>query len=99
MKNVGILTGGGDAPGLNAVIRAVVIRLARQSKDYNVVGLIDGWAGLRDKTTRPLTKENVDQILHEGGTVLGTSRTNLYKKGKEDELKKAIENYSQLGLD
>ncbi len=99
MKNVGILTGGGDAPGLNAVIRAVVIRLARQSKDYNVVGFIDGWAGLRDKNTRPLTKENVDQILHEGGTVLGTSRTNLYKPGKEADLKKAIETYSQLNID
>ncbi len=99
MKNVGILTGGGDAPGLNAVIRAVVIRLARESKDYNVLGLIDGWAGLRDKSTRPLTKENVDEILHQGGTVLGTSRTNLYKKGKEEELKKAIVAYESLALD
>ena len=99
MKNVGILTGGGDAPGLNAVIRAVVIRLARESKDYNVIGLIDGWAGLRDKNTRPLNKVNVDEILHQGGTVLGTSRTNLYKTGKEEDLKKAIDSFAQLNLD
>jgi 6-phosphofructokinase 1 len=98
MKNVGILTGGGDAPGLNAVIRAVVIRLARERKDYNVVGLIDGWAGLRDKNTMNLSVSNVDQILHQGGTILGTSRTNLYKKGKEEDLRKAIDAYSQLNL-
>ncbi|HLX61654.1 MAG TPA: ATP-dependent 6-phosphofructokinase [Planctomycetota bacterium] len=99
MKNVGILTGGGDAPGLNAVIRAVVIRLARERKDYNVIGLIDGWAGLRDKNTTKLSPTAVDEILHQGGTILGTSRTNLYKKGKEGDIQKAIEAYHQLNLD
>ncbi len=99
MKNVGILTGGGDAPGLNAVIRATVIRLARERQDYQVIGLIDGWAGLRDMNTTKLSPSNVDQILHQGGTILGTSRTNLYKKGKEEDIKKAVASYHQLNLD
>ena len=98
MKNVGILTGGGDAPGLNAVIRGAVIRLERERKDYKVVGLVDGWAGLRDAHSRALTGQGVDQILHQGGTILGTSRTNLYKKGKEGDIKKAVDSYHQLNL-
>ena len=52
MKRVGILTGGGDAPGLNAVIRGVVVRLAKQKNaSYQCIGFIDGWAGLRDNRT------------------------------------------------
>ncbi len=98
MKNVGILTGGGDAPGLNAVIRGAVIRLERERKDYKLVGLVDGWAGLRDAKTTALNVSGVDSILHQGGTILGTSRTNLYRKGKEDDLKKAIASYQQLNL-
>jgi 6-phosphofructokinase 1 len=98
MKKVGILTGGGDAPGLNAVIRATVIRLARETKEkYSVVGLVDGWAGLRDSVTLPLEPTRVDQILHEGGTILGTSRTNLYKNPAD--VKKALDSYKRLGLD
>jgi 6-phosphofructokinase 1 len=99
MKNVGILTGGGDAPGLNAVIRAAVIRLVRERKDYNVIGLIDGWAGLRDKNANPLSPSIVDEIAHQGGTILGTSRTNLYKKGKEGDIAKAVNSYNQLNLE
>ena len=80
MKNVGILTGGGDAPGLNAVIRGVVMRLGREKKEsYRCIGFVDGWAGLRDNNTVELPVEKVGQIIHEGGTILGTSRTNLYK--------------------
>ncbi|HYF49981.1 MAG TPA: ATP-dependent 6-phosphofructokinase [Planctomycetota bacterium] len=98
MKKVGILTGGGDAPGLNAVIRAVVIRLAREKhEDYQCIGFVDGWAGLRDNVTVPLEPGKVDEILHEGGTILGTSRTNLYKNA--DDVKKAVAVYNKLEMD
>lgn len=97
MKKVGILTGGGDAPGLNAVIRGAVIRLAREGPEYTAIGFVDGWAGLRDNATVPLEPKKVDEILHEGGTILGTSRTNLYKN--PDDVKKAVSVYSKLGLD
>lgn len=97
MKRVGILTGGGDAPGLNAVIRAVVIRLAHEKSDpYTCTGFIDGWAGLRDNRTIPLDPSHVDEILHQGGTILGTSRTNLYKKPQD--VKKAVALCKELGL-
>ena len=93
-----MLTGGGDAPGLNAVIRAVVIRLAREkTEQYSTIGFVDGWAGLRDNVTVPLNVNKVDEILHEGGTILGTSRTNLYKN--PDDVKKAVEVYKKLELD
>jgi len=98
MKKVGILTGGGDAPGLNAVIRAVVIRLSREKeKEYTCVGFVDGWAGLRDNVTIPLEPGKVDEILHEGGTILGTSRTNLYKNS--GDINKAVDVYNKLEMD
>ena len=97
MNKIGILTGGGDAPGLNAVIRATVIRLMRENKGYSTIGLVDGWAGLRDNVTVPLDSSKVDMILHEGGTILGTSRTNLYKK--PEDVKKAVDVYKKLELD
>ena len=98
MKKVGILTGGGDAPGLNAVIRGVVIRLARQTEiKYECIGLCDGWKGLRDGITMPLTPSSVDPILHQGGTILGTSRTNLYKKA--EDVQKALATFKRLELD
>ncbi len=97
MRKIGILTGGGDAPGLNAVIRAVVIRLAKEKEPFQCIGLIDGWAGLRDMNTITLDTVAVDVILHQGGTILGTSRTNLYKN--PDDIKKAVEVYKKLELD
>lgn len=77
-KRVGILTGGGDCPGLNAVIRAVV-RRAISLKKYEVVGIKHGWRGLVKKETMPLTRTSVRGILNRGGTILGTSRTNIFK--------------------
>jgi phosphofructokinase-like protein len=72
---IGVLTGGGDAPGLNAAIRAIVLRSA--SYGHSVVGIRDGWAGLLgDGATRDLEPEDVEDILSLGGTILGTSRTN-----------------------
>ena len=95
MKKVGILTGGGDCPGLNPVIRAVV-RYAIQ-EDYQVVGIKNGWKGLIENDTVELNIQSVSGILPKGGTILGTSRTNPYKK--EDDLKKAKENFKKLELE
>ena len=77
-KKIGILTGGGDCPGLNAVIRAV-FRRAEQF-DYEVLGIKDGWAGMLDINYEPLSRAAVSGIHLFGGTILGTSRTNPFKK-------------------
>jgi phosphofructokinase-like protein len=74
---VGILTGGGDCPGLNAVIRAVVRR--GLAEGHNIVGFRNGWAGLVEGDGLELTLQNTSGILPRGGTMLGTSRTNPYK--------------------
>ncbi len=71
---LGILTGGGDCPGLNAVIRAVVRRAALE--DIPVLGIRRGWDGLSDGDFMPLTRSSVSGLLPRGGTILGTSRTN-----------------------
>jgi 6-phosphofructokinase 1 len=78
MKRIGILTGGGDCPGLNAVIRAVVRRSV--ARDLAVLGLRNGWAGAMDAQTVDLTLDNTRGLLHRGGTILGTSRTNPFKE-------------------
>jgi 6-phosphofructokinase 1 len=75
---VGILTGGGDCPGLNAVIRAVVRKGERHHGD-EFVGFQDGWKGVVEGRTCPLDVEAMRGTLPRGGTVLGTSRTNPYK--------------------
>ena len=76
---IGILTGGGDCPGLNAVIRAVV---RKGSFHYNdtFVGFLEGWRGLLENMTMPLDLRAVAGILPRGGTILRTSRTNPAKK-------------------
>ena len=74
---VGILTGGGDCPGLNAVIRAVVTKGERQYGD-EVVGFRNGWAGVMEGDAMALTAERCRDILPLGGTILGTSRANPY---------------------
>lgn len=75
---VGILTGGGDCPGLNAVIRAAVRKGIYHYKD-EFVGFLEGWRGVVENQTRPLNAETVSGILHLGGTILRTSRTNPRK--------------------
>ena len=77
MKRVGILTGGGDCPGLNAVIRAIVRRAAGESE---VLGFRNGWAGVLDGDALSLDLDNTRGLLHRGGTILGTSRTNPFKE-------------------
>jgi len=78
---VGILTGGGDCPGLNAVIRAVVRKAYLEN--IKVVGIRYGWKGLIEDDVEPLNIESVSGILPKGGTILGTSRTNPYKEKKD----------------
>ncbi len=95
MAKIGILTGGGDCPGLNPVIRAVVRKAINEG--YEVIGLKNGWKGLLESDTMPLDLGAVSGILPKGGTILGTSRTNPCKK-PEDQ-KKARENFKKLGLD
>src|SRR3989454_3589241 len=74
---VGVLTGGGDAPGLNAAIRAVGRAAWREG--YEVVGIRNGWLGLLQDDVFLLSPETVADILPRGGTILGTSRTNPFK--------------------
>ena len=74
---IGILTGGGDCPGLNAVIRAVVLTAELRHGDQ-VIGYLDGWKGVLDGASRPLDVPGCRDILPEGGTILGTSRTNPF---------------------
>ncbi len=78
MARIGILTGGGDCPGLNAVIRAVV-RQGAGRLGHEIVGFRRGWAGVLAADTVDLTPAAVSGILHRGGTILGSSRTNPYK--------------------
>ncbi len=75
---VGILTGGGDCPGLNAVIRAAVRKGIFHHND-EFVGFIEGWRGVVENKTMPLTIDTVSGILQLGGTILRTSRTNPRK--------------------
>jgi 6-phosphofructokinase 1 len=83
----GVLTGGGDCPGLNAAIRAVVYRAT--AKGHTVVGFLDGWKGCRDRLVRQLSREEVHETILQGGTILGSSRTNPFKS--EEDARKVEE--------
>jgi 6-phosphofructokinase 1 len=87
---VGILSGGGDAPGINAVIRAVV-RKGIQNYGYEIVGVKDGWSGLLQGDYLALDLKVASGILPRGGSILGTSRANPFKgeKGPEKIMKNA----------
>ena len=92
---VGILTGGGDCPGLNAVIRAVVRTGERRGHDH--LGLLYGWRGLLRRESRPLGRDDVAGIHVRGGTILRSSRTNPFKdEGGGEECVRA---FADLGLD
>src|SRR4051812_24972896 len=75
---IGVLTGGGDCPGLNAVIRAIT-RKGIDAHGHEFVGFRYGWAGVLNNDTVPLDLASTRGILHRGGTILGSSRTNVYK--------------------
>jgi phosphofructokinase-like protein len=90
MARVGILTGGGDCPGLNAVIRGVV-RKAVRGHGNEAVGFRYGWAGVVERDAFPLDLENTSGILPRGGTILGSSRTNPYSMdGAVDKIKETL---------
>ncbi len=93
---VGVLSGGGDAPGINAVIRAIV-RRGIQTYNDEIVGIKDGWRGLLEANYVPLDLNAVTGILPRGGSILGTSRTNPFKREKGPE--QIMENARKIGLD
>ena len=94
-KTVGILTGGGDCPGLNAVIRAVV--RSSDAEGWDCVAILEGWRGLVEGNYRDLGPQEVSGILPRGGTIIGTSRTNPFKL--EGAIEKVLQNFSDRGLD
>ncbi len=75
---IGVLTGGGDCPGLKATIRSIVIQ--GEKEGYEIIGFMDGWAGVLENRWQKLTQEDVEDIHRQGGTILFTSRTNPYKE-------------------
>ena len=89
-----MLTGGGDCPGLNAVIRAVTRRSL--TRGHEVVGVRDGWRGLVDGRFTELGPREISGILPRGGTILGTTRTNPYKT--EDGVQRVLANFESAGL-
>ena len=94
-KTVGMLTGGGDCPGLNAVIRAVVREA--DAAGWDAVGILEGWRGLVDGAFRDLALRDVSGILPRGGTILGTTRTNPFKV--DGGVDRVLANIRDRGLD
>src|SRR6266568_7396132 len=99
---VGVLTGGGDCPGLNAVIRALV-RRGTQEYGYEFTGFHDGWRGPLEGDTLPLDVHAVRGILPRGGTILGSSRTNPLtgsaSEGGRSGVERIKDNLAGLGVD
>ncbi len=95
MRNIGVVTSGGDAPGMNAAIRAVV-RIAC-SKNFQVLGFERGWEGLLTNTFRPLTPRSVGGIIQLGGTILRTSRCPQFRK--REGIEKAAETLALNNVD
>lgn len=92
---IGVLTGGGDCPGLNAVIRGAFFNAKKHG--HELIGIRNGWAGLMEASGAPLKIEDVQHIITKGGTIIGTSRTNPFKT--PDGPGKVQENIKKLGLD
>src|ERR687888_1602475 len=92
---VGVLTGGGDCPGLNAVIRAVARRSF--SRGHEVVGVLEGWRGLVDGLFTPLGPREVSGLLPRGGTIIGTTRTNPFRL--DHGVERVLEHFGSAGLD
>ncbi|NIM45150.1 MAG: ATP-dependent 6-phosphofructokinase, partial [Nitrososphaeria archaeon] len=92
---IGVLTGGGDAPGLNAAIRAIVKRCGHYG--FEVVGIERGWAGMLEPQTIELNYDNIKNIVGKGGTILKTSRTNPLKIS--GGAIKVADSFKKLGLD
>ena len=94
--SIGILTSGGDCPGLNAVIRGAVLK-GIQIYGQEFVGFKDGWRGVVDGTIMPLERRDIQGISKQGGTILGTSRTNPFEG--EGGAERVRENMERLGVD
>jgi len=99
LKRIGILTGGGDCPGLNPTIKGVVTRAADHG--FEVLGLQHGWKSLvsPEPIAIPLSVDDVRPIIKQGGTILHTSRTNAYSKTQPEYLPNLLRNVEKLGLD
>jgi 6-phosphofructokinase 1 len=98
VEQIGVLTGGGDCPGLNAVIRAVVRRGINQH-NLHISGFRNGWRAVLDGAPEPLTVESTVGILHRGGTILGTSRTDPVEAGGgPDRIREVMDIYEMDGL-
>lgn len=95
VKKIGVLTGGGDCPGLNPAIRAITRKALNEG--VSVVGILNGWQGIIEQNVIELDLKSVAGILHRGGTILGTSRTNPCKK--EKDMEKVKKNFKALKLD
>ncbi len=93
-KKLAILTGGGDCPGLNPAIRGVVLKAT--DLGYECLGVQEGWKGMISGDAKPLRREDVEEIVGRGGTILGTSRTNPYKK--EGGVEGVVGTFKKLGL-
>lgn len=93
-KRIAILTGGGDCPGLNPAIRGVVLKATQLG--YECLGMQEGWKGMIAAEAKPLTADSVREIVGLGGTILGTSRTNPYKK--EGGVAAVLETFKKLNL-
>lgn len=101
---IGILTSGGDCPGLNAVIRGFAKYAYNQIKDVELIGISDGYLGLITNDAKKMKPSDFSGILNVGGTILGTSRQPFSKMTEEDrngesKLEKMKENYKEMGLD
>ena len=80
---IGILTSGGDCPGLNAVIRAITRKGIREGD--NIIGILHGWKGMMTGQHEELTQRTVSGLIHRGGTILHTSRTNPLRETEGGE--------------
>src|SRR5438128_814395 len=92
---VGVLTGGGDCPGLNAVIRAVGRRVMDRGDE--LIGVLEGWKGLVEGLFEPLGAREISGLVPRGGTIIGTTRTNPYKV--DGGVDRVLEHFSSAGLD
>jgi ATP-dependent phosphofructokinase / diphosphate-dependent phosphofructokinase len=93
---IGMLTGGGDCPGLNAVIRAVV-RKGVGAYGHEIIGFRHGWRGVLERELVPLTVENTRGLVHRGGTILGTSRTNPFRT--DDGVPRVLDTLTEERID
>ena len=96
-KRIGVLTGGGDCPGLNATIRAVV-RKGIKDYNYKMYGILEGWKGLINGNIKELDMNSVSGILPRGGPILGTSRTNPFGKDNKGDPERIMENIKEFNL-